>query len=95
MSSASFTEAARTAPASPTSSGSAQIDAAVDRVAAHKQTWVEVAIPQRIELLRRCLAGVLEAADDWVRDMVAVKGLIDVKELRHLWRVNRLDFAAA
>jgi high affinity sulfate transporter 1 len=27
--------------------------------------------------------------------LVAVKGLIDIKELRHLWRVSRLDFAAA
>jgi acyl-CoA reductase-like NAD-dependent aldehyde dehydrogenase len=75
MSSASFTEAARTAAGSPTSSGFAEIDAAVERVAAHKQAWVEVPIPQRIELLRRCLAGVLEVAENWVRDMVAVKGL--------------------
>ena len=27
--------------------------------------------------------------------LVAVKGLIDLRELRHLWRVSRLDFAAA
>jgi high affinity sulfate transporter 1 len=27
--------------------------------------------------------------------LVAVKGLIDVHELRHLWRTSRLDFAAA
>jgi high affinity sulfate transporter 1 len=27
--------------------------------------------------------------------LVAVKGLIDIRELRHLWRVSRLDFAAA
>jgi anti-anti-sigma factor len=27
--------------------------------------------------------------------LVAVKGLIDVRELRHLWRVSRLDFCAA
>src|SRR6185369_11219737 len=27
--------------------------------------------------------------------LVAVKGLIDVAELRHLWRASRLDFAAA
>lgn len=27
--------------------------------------------------------------------LVAVKGLIDLKELRHLWRTSRLDFAAA
>jgi high affinity sulfate transporter 1 len=27
--------------------------------------------------------------------LVAVKGLIDIHELRHLWRVSRLDFAAA
>lgn len=27
--------------------------------------------------------------------LVAVKGLIDIRELRHLWRVSRIDFAAA
>jgi len=27
--------------------------------------------------------------------LVAVKGLIDVRELRYLWRISRLDFAAA
>lgn len=27
--------------------------------------------------------------------LVAVKGLIDIRELRHLWRVSRVDFAAA
>lgn len=27
--------------------------------------------------------------------LVAVKGLIDVREIRHLWRVSRLDFLAA
>ena len=27
--------------------------------------------------------------------LVAVKGLINIKELRHLFRVNRLDFIAA
>jgi MFS superfamily sulfate permease-like transporter len=27
--------------------------------------------------------------------LVAVKGLIDIQELRHLWRVSRQDFAAA
>jgi acyl-CoA reductase-like NAD-dependent aldehyde dehydrogenase len=70
MTSPSSTQAARTADAP---SGFAEIDAAVERVAAHKETWVTTAIPQRIELLRRCLAGILEVAEDWVRDMVAVK----------------------
>src|SRR6186713_1623173 len=27
--------------------------------------------------------------------LVAVKGLIDIRELRHLWRASRFDFAAA
>ena len=27
--------------------------------------------------------------------LVAVKGLIDVKELRHVWRVSRFDFAVS
>ena len=53
----------------------AAIDAAVERVAAHKHPWVSVAIPQRIALLRKCLAGVAQAAEGWTRDMCAVKGL--------------------
>jgi acyl-CoA reductase-like NAD-dependent aldehyde dehydrogenase len=50
------------------------IDAAVERVAAHKQIWIETPIPQRIAFLRKCLAGVAQAAEGWVRDMCAVKG---------------------
>lgn len=53
----------------------AEVDAAVERVASNKATWVSTSIPQRIALLRRCLAGVRDASPGWVRDMCAVKGL--------------------
>ena len=41
-------------------------------------------------LFRTLPAAVLAAGG-----FVAVRGLVDVPELRHLWRVSRLDFAAA
>jgi hypothetical protein len=44
-------------------------------VAEKKQTWVATAIPERIALLQKCLAGVASEASAWVRDMCAVKGL--------------------
>jgi acyl-CoA reductase-like NAD-dependent aldehyde dehydrogenase len=53
----------------------ADVDAAVERVAAHKKAWVDTGIPERIALLQKCLAGVGAAADGWVRDMCQVKGL--------------------
>jgi acyl-CoA reductase-like NAD-dependent aldehyde dehydrogenase len=53
----------------------AEVDAAVARVAARKQAWVQTDVAARIALLRACLAGVAQVAPDWVRDMCAVKGL--------------------
>jgi acyl-CoA reductase-like NAD-dependent aldehyde dehydrogenase len=52
----------------------ADVDAAVERVAAKKQAWTATAIPERIALLEKCLAGVESAAPAWVRDMCRVKG---------------------
>jgi acyl-CoA reductase-like NAD-dependent aldehyde dehydrogenase len=52
-----------------------EIDALVARVAARKEAWVHTPIAARIALLQRCLDGVLQNADAWVTDMVAVKGL--------------------
>jgi len=51
------------------------VDAAVERVAAKKKIWVDTSIPERIALLRHCLAGVATAAPAWVRDVCAVKGI--------------------
>jgi acyl-CoA reductase-like NAD-dependent aldehyde dehydrogenase len=53
----------------------ADVDAAVARVAARKEAWVNTGIPERIALLQRCLKGVAEAAPGWVADMCRVKGL--------------------
>jgi len=50
------------------------LDKAVDNVSAAKQRWVQTTLPQRIALLRECLAGVAQVAPDWVRAMCAVKG---------------------
>ena len=47
----------------------------VAKVAARKEAWLGVSIAERVALLERCLAGVAEAAPDWVRDMCRVKGL--------------------
>jgi len=52
----------------------AELDAAVARVAARKQAWVQTGIPERIALLQRCLQGVNAVANDWVREMCRVKG---------------------
>jgi acyl-CoA reductase-like NAD-dependent aldehyde dehydrogenase len=52
----------------------ADVDAAVERVAAKKDVWIGTGIPERIALLEKCLAGVESAASAWVRDMCRVKG---------------------
>jgi acyl-CoA reductase-like NAD-dependent aldehyde dehydrogenase len=53
----------------------AEVDAAVARVAANKDRWVNLPIPERVALLQRCLAGVAEVASAWVQDMCRLKGL--------------------
>lgn len=70
MTSPNFPEAATSVPATPI----AQLEAAVDKVSAAKQRWVQTAIPERIALLRECLTGVSQVAPEWVRAMCAVKG---------------------
>ena len=71
MTSPNFPETPTSIPA--TSIASA--DVVVERVAAKKQAWLAVALPERIALLQQCLAGVAEVASDWVREMCKVKGL--------------------
>jgi hypothetical protein len=39
----------------------------LDRVANKKDPWIRVDIPARIDYLRRCIDGVVEVAEDWVR----------------------------
>jgi acyl-CoA reductase-like NAD-dependent aldehyde dehydrogenase len=71
MTSPNFPETPTSIPA--TSIASA--DVVVERVAAKKQAWLAVPLPERIALLQQCLAGVAEVASDWVREMCKVKGL--------------------
>ena len=70
MSSPSFPEANTSMPATPLT----EVDAQVEKVSAAKQRWLDTAIPQRIALLRECLAGVSRVSADWVQAMCAVKG---------------------
>jgi hypothetical protein len=54
---------------------SAALDPVVDRVAAHKDAWVRVGIPERIALLRDAIAGVVRVSEEWVRAGCQAKGL--------------------
>ncbi|MET0384781.1 MAG: aldehyde dehydrogenase family protein [Polyangiales bacterium] len=71
MTSPSFPEVKVSIPATPI----AELDAVVEKLAGAKLRWVQTKIPERIALLRECLAGLPPVAADWVRDMCAVKGL--------------------
>src|ERR1700735_2542450 len=51
------------------------LDAAVERVAAKKDQWTKVAVPDRIRLLERCIDGLVAVADDWVADACRAKGI--------------------
>ncbi len=46
---------------------------AVSEVAAHKDEWVRVGIPDRIRLLRRCMAGVAAVAPQWAARAAQVR----------------------
>jgi len=45
----------------------AQVEGALNRLTSGKDSWVRVGIPDRIAYLRRCAAGILEVAAEWVR----------------------------
>ncbi len=51
------------------------LDPMIARVVAQKDAWVRLGIPERIALLRQCIAGVVEVAEDWVRLGCQAKGL--------------------
>ena len=51
------------------------LDPIVNRVAARKDDWVRLDIPERIRFLEEAIAGVLEVAEDWAREACAAKGL--------------------
>lgn len=52
-----------------------RIDAAVRRVAANKDRWLQVSVPERVALLRQLARGVNEVAEAWVADGCRAKGL--------------------
>ena len=54
-----------------------EVDARVDRVAAKKDEWIKVTAPERIALLRQCIAGVLAVAEGWVKDGCRAKGIAE------------------
>jgi acyl-CoA reductase-like NAD-dependent aldehyde dehydrogenase len=51
------------------------LDAAVERVASHKDEWTRLGIPERIRLLERCIDGLVGVAEEWVADACRAKGL--------------------
>ena len=52
-----------------------EIDAAIARVAARKDEWTRVSIPDRIRLLERTIEGLVAVADAWVADACRAKGI--------------------
>lgn len=53
----------------------ATLDPIVARVASTRDAWVRVGIAERVSLLERMIAGVLQVADDWVRVACQAKGI--------------------
>ncbi len=51
------------------------LNAAVERVAAQKDAWTSVSIPDRIRLLERCIEGLVWASEAWVADACRAKGI--------------------
>ena len=51
------------------------LDAALHRVASHRDAWLRVPVDERIRLLRAVIDGVVAVAPDWVRAGCAAKGL--------------------
>jgi acyl-CoA reductase-like NAD-dependent aldehyde dehydrogenase len=57
------------------------IDAAVERVAARKDEWTKVSIPDRIRLLERCIDALVATAEGWVADACRAKGIAETDPL--------------
>lgn len=53
----------------------ADVEGVLNRLTARKDDWVRVEIPDRIDYLRRCAAGVLEVSEDWVRLACVAKSI--------------------
>jgi acyl-CoA reductase-like NAD-dependent aldehyde dehydrogenase len=53
----------------------ADLDRAVERVAARKDEWTKVGVPDRIRLLERCIEGLTSVSEAWVADGCRAKGI--------------------
>jgi len=53
----------------------ADCDAAVAGLVAHKDSWVALGVPERIDLLKACLATTLDAGPAWVAEACKAKGI--------------------
>lgn len=73
MASPDFPEPPPAVPATPID----EVDAAVARLNANAQKWVDTSIPRRIELLESCVKTTLEAAEGWVEAARRAKGIPD------------------
>ncbi|MBF2029974.1 MAG: aldehyde dehydrogenase [Oscillatoriales cyanobacterium C42_A2020_001] len=51
------------------------LEAAIARLTQHKDAWVQVAIPERINYLRQCMKGVNEVAEAWAIAACKAKGI--------------------
>src|SRR5512137_2942029 len=54
---------------------SSRLDADLATLAAHKDEWARLPIPEKIRLLRTVRAGVARVADPWVDSAVRAKGI--------------------
>lgn len=73
MASPDFPEPPPAVPATPLD----KVDAAVARLHANAEKWVDTSIPRRIELLESCVVTTLEAAEGWVETARRAKGIPD------------------
>lgn len=69
-------------PPRPADTPTAQIDAALRELAAHKTEWARLPIPQKVDLLRRLPDRVDRAAGRWVTAAARAKGLPEGSPLR-------------
>lgn len=57
------------------SSSHTQADAAIARLQSRKETWVNVSIPERVDYLKQCMAGVRAVSDRWTKIACEAKGI--------------------
>jgi acyl-CoA reductase-like NAD-dependent aldehyde dehydrogenase len=52
-----------------------QVEAIAQHLTSRKHAWAQVGIPERIEYLRRCMDGVMAAAEAWAEAACIAKGI--------------------